>query len=55
MSQRQLYDFIRMLDGEGYPRAFIKNGLEKIEFYSAEYINGITSAKMAIVEDKSNE
>ena len=55
LSQRQLYDFIRMLDGEGYPRAFIKNGLEKIEFYSAEYINGITSAKMAIVEDKSNE
>lgn len=55
LNQRQLYDFIRMLDGEGYPRAYIKNGSEKMEFYSAEYIDGVTSAKMIMVEDKFDE
>ena len=35
-TKRTIYDFIRMLDGEGYPRAFIplKNG--KIELYEAK-------------------
>ncbi len=34
-SQKELYDFIRMLDGEGYPRAYIPVEGGKIEFYSA--------------------
>lgn len=55
LSQRQLYDFIRMLDGEGYPRAYIKNGLERIEFYSANYNDGVVSAKMITVEEKTDE
>jgi len=29
------YNFIRMLDGEGYPKAFIKFGIFKIEFSEA--------------------
>ena len=31
ISRRQLYDFIRMLDAEGYPRAFIRVEGRKIE------------------------
>ena len=32
----KLYDFIRMLDGEGYPRAFIETKSFKLEFYDAD-------------------
>lgn len=32
---RELYDFIRMLDAEGYPRAFILRGETKFEFFDA--------------------
>lgn len=31
----KLYDFIRMLDGDGYPRAFIETNTLKFEFYDA--------------------
>ena len=34
-SLEDFYDFIRMLDAEGYPRAFIRIGNLKIEFYNA--------------------
>lgn len=33
----QLYDFIRMLDAEGYPRAFIEVGKWRCEFLSATF------------------
>jgi methionyl-tRNA formyltransferase len=32
----QIYDYIRMLDCDGYPNAFIENDLIKIEFSNAE-------------------
>ena len=31
----RLYDFIRMLDAEGYPRAFLNHGLHRYEFSNA--------------------
>lgn len=34
---KQIYDFIRMLDGEGYPRAFIEYGEFTLEFDQATY------------------
>lgn len=33
----QIYDFIRMLDCDGYPKAFIENDFIKIEFSNAEF------------------
>ncbi len=33
----QIYDYIRMLDCEGYPNAFIENLKVKFEFYNAKY------------------
>ncbi len=39
LNERQLYDFIRMLDAPGYPHAFkIQNG-KKIEFKNARFEN----------------
>lgn len=35
-SSKEVYDFIRMLDAEGYPRAFIKYGDMRIEFSAAK-------------------
>ena len=34
-SIEQIYDYIRMLDAEGYPKAFITKGSIKIEFFRA--------------------
>ncbi len=36
----QIYDYIRMLDAEGYPRAFIEFGDYRLEFECAEYLSG---------------
>jgi methionyl-tRNA formyltransferase len=32
-----LYDYIRMLDCEGYPKAYLENDSIKYEFYNAQY------------------
>lgn len=37
MKTGQIYDYIRMLDAEGYPRAFIGFGDYKLEFEQAEF------------------
>lgn len=39
-SAAELYDFIRMLDAEGYPHAFINAGEFKVEFRNARLLNG---------------
>jgi methionyl-tRNA formyltransferase len=36
LSLNSLYDFIRMLDGEGYPKAYIEIENIKIEFSQAD-------------------
>lgn len=45
LSPKQIYDYIRMLDGEGYPRAFIHYGNDKVFFSDAEIIDGEVYAK----------
>lgn len=45
LSQRQVYDYIRMLDGEGYPAAYVRKGTGKIFFTNARHENGIVSAE----------
>ncbi|MBR4346231.1 MAG: methionyl-tRNA formyltransferase [Oscillospiraceae bacterium] len=52
LTEIQLYDYIRMLDGEGYPPAFIKNGDFKILFSDAEFKNGHIIAKAEFVKEK---
>lgn len=36
LSSKQAYDYIRMLDAEGYPKAYIKQGGFRIEFSKAQ-------------------
>lgn len=50
LSQRQIYDYIRMLDGEGYPPAFIRCGNGKVIFSDAKMNSGVVSAKAKFVE-----
>jgi len=45
LNMRSIYDFIRMLDAEGYPKACIKWDNRKILFHNAEFNNGNLSVK----------
>ena len=41
-------DFIRMLDAEGYPRAFLACNGYRLEFYNAHLEDGQVTAKSAM-------
>ncbi len=51
LSQRQLYDYIRMLDGEGYPAAFRRYGKGKVFYMDAEFKDGVLTAKARFLEE----
>ena len=46
MEDETIYDYIRMLDGEGYPRAFLEFGNHRLCFEDAQYENGKLTAKV---------
>jgi methionyl-tRNA formyltransferase len=52
-----IYDHIRMLDAEGYPRAFVEHGNARIEFSQAQYAGGkvVAVATFHLAEDQHNE
>lgn len=43
-----IFDYIRMLDAEGYPNAFLEQGGILYEFHSANWVNGKLEAKVRI-------
>jgi len=45
---KKIYDYIRMLDAEGYPPAFIETSKLKVEFSKAKAENGFISAQAII-------
>ncbi|EPY2305684.1 formyltransferase family protein [Clostridium sporogenes] len=47
----KIYDYIRMLDGEEYPRAFIKFGKYKLEFSRASLKNNKIIADVEIMDE----
>ena len=49
-SQRDIYDFIRMLDADGYPHAFVDHGNMRIQFIDAELTPEGVMAKVCISE-----
>lgn len=53
LKQRQIYDYIRMLDGEGYPTAYRCYDKGKIYYTNARFEDGIVTAKARFVEDES--
>lgn len=54
-SLRELYDFIRMLDATGYPRAFIKYKGFRFEFSRAAFYDGRIVADVVITPIKKEE
>ncbi len=50
----RLYDFIRMLDGEGYPRAFLRLGRFKILFSEAHLRADRLCGRFEIMEDEED-
>lgn len=51
-SNEALYDFIRMLDAPGYPKAFIKQSGARMEFSNARWRNGELVADVFFKKDK---
>lgn len=49
LTKKELYDFIRMLDAEGYPHAFINHGNLKLELFDAKLEGNGISAQVKIV------
>lgn len=54
MSMSTIYDYIRMLDAEGYPNAFIEWGKYILKFTNPKEKNGKITANVEI-EEKNNE
>lgn len=50
MSMEQIYDYIRMMDAEGYPNAFIDFGKYRIYFQKAKLENGKVLSEARIEE-----
>lgn len=53
MSIDKIYDYIRMLDAEGYPKAFIQFGNYRLEFNNARYVDGSLMSDVKFVEGKN--
>jgi methionyl-tRNA formyltransferase len=47
-SGEHLYDFIRMLDAPDYPRAFIRRGDQRLEFWNARWDGQTLTADMEV-------
>ena len=52
-SVMELYDFIRMLDADGYPHAFVECGAFKIEFRNASVLGSHLRADCFFIETNS--
>lgn len=52
LNVRQLYDFIRMLDADGYPRAFFETDGHRVELSNAILENGKLQAQVKINPSK---
>lgn len=55
MPLETIYDYIRMLDAEGYPRAFMKFGDFTLEFSDGKYDGDSLEAKVVIHREKDNQ
>lgn len=56
LAGRALYDFIRMLDADGYPRAFVRHGRLRLVFSDASLAHdgSAVTARVTLVDDTSS-
>ena len=52
---RQVYDFIRMLDADGYPPAFLEIGRLRLEFSAADMAGDVVQARVSIRSKRQDE
>ena len=52
ISMEKMYDFIRMLDAQGYPKAYFDRGGFRFEFSFADMEKGKIEAKVKITKSK---
>ena len=52
LSLEKVYDYIRMLDAPGYPKAFLETKEYRLEFDDAEYIGDKLSAKVSFIKQE---
>jgi len=52
LSLQEIYDFMRMLDAEGYPKSFIKLGKYKIEFSEVHTKSDKLVGKFEVINEK---
>lgn len=52
LTLEQVYDHIRMLDGDGYPKAFIQFGSYKLRFCKANLVKNKIIANVEIMEEE---
>ena len=53
LSLEDVYNYIRMLDAPGYPKAFLEMNDYRLEFESSDYTDGRLSAKVNFIKRKS--
>lgn len=53
----KVYDYIRMLDADGYPKAFLENKGLKFEFTNANFVDNkvIANVKISTIKGSKNE
>lgn len=54
-SIEKIFDYIRMLDAEGYPNAFIQFGKYRLKFKQADFIDNRITAAVEIVNEESDK
>jgi methionyl-tRNA formyltransferase len=54
LSLKDIYNYIRMLDAPGYPKAFLEMNGYRLEFESSNYANGKLSAKVSFIKEENN-
>ena len=47
----EIYNYIRMLDSDGYPRSFIRVGNFKLKFSNATYQKNSIKSSVEIIKD----
>ncbi len=54
LSLEGIYNYIRMLDAPGYPKAFLEMNGYRLEFEGSDYVDGKLSAKVSFIKEENN-
>ena len=55
LSLKEVYNFIRMLDAPGYPKAYLDIGDYRLEFESSNFFDGKLTAKTSFKKRENND